>query len=207
MKSVIIFDFDGTIVDSFTMVVGIMYKLKPRWPIMPKGEVERLRGMAMLQVAQELRIPAWQIPFLLIRGRRKMNHMIGTLKVIPGMEDALRKLHADGHELYVISSNSSKNITSVLDRYKLTDCFTEIEGSVSLLGKSRNIKKLAKQARARGASNVYYVGDEARDIRAAKASKVKSIAVSWGFNNIHILTRHKPTALVFDPAELTEVIK
>lgn len=207
MKSVIIFDFDGTIVDSFAMVIDIMYKLKPRWPILPKGEVERLRGMAMLQITQELQIPTWEIPFLLMRGRRQMNKMIGTLQVIAGMEDVIRRLHADGHELYVISSNSSKNIKSVLNRYKLTDCFAEIQGSVSLLGKSRSIKKLARHARQTGAQRVYYIGDEARDIRAAKAADVQAIAVSWGFNNIHILKNHKPDALVFDPSEIPEIVR
>ncbi len=107
MKSVVIFDFDGTLVDSFTMVVDIMYKLKPRWPILPKGEVERLRGMAMLQVAQELRIPSWEIPFLLIRGRRKMSHMVGDVKMVNGMAETIRALHEAGHPLYVVLPSSA----------------------------------------------------------------------------------------------------
>lgn len=206
MKSVVIFDFDGTIVDSFTMAINIMYKLKPRWPIMPKGEVERLRGMAMMRVAQELKIPAWEIPFLLIRGRKTMNQMLGDLKIVKGMDETIRQLHTAGHPLYVVSSNSRKNISSVLERYKLLDCFTDIHGSVPLLGKTRAIKRLSKKLNRHG-EEVYYVGDEARDIKAAQAAGVHAIAVSWGYNNIHILSEQKPAALVFDPAELTRVIK
>jgi phosphoglycolate phosphatase len=206
MKSVVIFDFDGTLVDSFTMVVDIMYKLKPRWPILPKGEVERLRGMALLQVAQELRIPSWEIPFLLLRGRRRMSQMLGNVKMVNGMAGAVRALHEAGHPLYIVSSNSRPNIEKVLQRYEILDCFNAVHGSVPLLRKTRRIKHLARLLERRG-RKVYYVGDEARDIRAAKAARVQAIAVAWGFNNIHILSEEKPLALVFDPADLIKLVK
>jgi phosphoglycolate phosphatase len=205
MKTTVIFDFDGTIADTFVMALNIFYKLKPRWPILPKGEVERLRGMAFLQVARELQIPPWDIPFLLIKGRNIMASQLDEAVLIPGMDDAIRQLRAKGHELYVISSNSNENINRFLDRYKIVDQFTEIHGSIGILSKARVIKNLLKE-KGVDPKTAYYVGDEARDVEAAHKAKVRSVAVSWGYNNIKILAEHKPNVLVFDPAEIVKVV-
>ncbi len=202
---VVIFDFDGTIADTFLMAVNIFYKLKPRWPILPKGEVERLRGMAFLQVARELQIPAWDVPMLLVRGRKIMAAQLDEAVIIPGMDQAIRQLHKNGSKLYVISSNSNENINRFLERYDLLQYFEAIHGSEGLLSKSRRIKKLLKSIQATP-DQAYYVGDEARDIEAAHKAKVHAIAVSWGYNNIKILADHKPQVLVFDPEEIVKIV-
>lgn len=204
-KSIVIFDFDGTIADTFVMAINIFYKLKPRWPILPKGEVERLRGMAFMQVARELQIPPWDIPFLLIRGRKIMAAQLDEAVLIPGMDGAIRQLHADGHELYIISSNSTENVSRFLKRYQLLDQFTDIHGSVGLMAKSKVIKKLLKEKKV-APEDAYYIGDEARDIEAAHKVKVNSIAVSWGYNNMKVLAEHKPKVLVFDPDDIVKVV-
>lgn len=204
-KPVVIFDFDGTIADTFVMAINIFYKLKPRWPILPKGEVERLRGMAFMQVARELQIPPWDIPFLLIRGRKIMAAQLDEAVIIPGIDAAIRKLHDNGHELYVISSNSTENVSRFLERHQLLGQFTEIHGSIGLMAKAKIIKKLLKEKQV-APEHAYYVGDEARDIEAAHKVKVNSIAVSWGYNNIKILAEHKPKVLVFDPADIVKVV-
>jgi phosphoglycolate phosphatase-like HAD superfamily hydrolase len=208
MKSVVIFDFDGTIADTFVMQVNIFYKLKPRWPILPKGEIERLRGMAVLQVARELQIPVWQMPFLLMRGRRIMADNIGGVSIIPGMDEAIKQLHAEGHKLYVISTNSKENVNRFLERYDLLKYFTDVYGTSGLLpiNKARVIKRLMRAIDSKPKS-AYYVGDDVRDIIAARKAAVHSIAVSWGFNNIKVLSEHKPNVMVFDPAEIIKIVR
>jgi phosphoglycolate phosphatase-like HAD superfamily hydrolase len=52
---------------------------------------------------------------------------------------------------------------------------------------------------------VYVVGDSASDIRAAKESSVKSIAVSWGHQGINKLASARPDHLVHSPQELLEL--
>jgi phosphoglycolate phosphatase-like HAD superfamily hydrolase len=204
-KPIVIFDFDGTIADTFMMAVNIFYRLKPRWPLLPKGEVERLRGMAFMQVARELQIPPWDIPFLLAKGRKIMTAHLDEAVLIPGMDAAIRQLHENGHELYIISSNSTENVNRFLERHKLLDQFTEVHGSIGLMGKARAIKKLLKHTQA-VPERSYYVGDEARDIEAAHKVHVNAIAVSWGYNNIKILANHKPKVLVFDPDDIVKVV-
>jgi len=205
-KPVVIFDFDGTIADTFVLTIDIFYKLRPRWPVLPKGEVERLRGMAMLQLARELRIPFWQVPFLLMRGRKIMASKLSSIALIKGVDDVIRQLHAEGCMLYVISANSKSNVTGFLDHYDLLKYFTDVKGLEGLFGKARIIRKLLKSTRT-SPDHAYYIGDEVRDIEAAHKAGVHSIAVSWGFNNIKILSKHNPEKIVFDPDEIIGAIK
>jgi phosphoglycolate phosphatase-like HAD superfamily hydrolase len=67
------------------------------------------------------------------------------------------------------------------------------------------INRFLKQANLTP-EEVIYVGDETRDIEAAKRSQIKMIAVSWGFNSKTVLAEHNPDFLIHHPNELIQVI-
>lgn len=201
----VLFDFDGTIADTFLLVVDIFYKLRPRPIIFSKKDVDKLRGMALLEVTRELDVKWWQVPMLLIKGRRMMAHEMRNVNVIRGMDTLIRLLHKKGYHLYIVSSNSESNIRQLLRRYDLEKCFEEVHGGSRLHGKTRIISRLAKESGA-ALTDTYYIGDEVRDIVGAKRAGAKSIAVTWGYNNVHILKTHQPFALAFDPDEIADII-
>jgi phosphoglycolate phosphatase len=195
----VIFDFDGTLADSFPLVVDIFYKLVERKPL-PRADVTRLRGMTLRQVARELRIPIWRVPLLVVRGRAAMRARMEEVVIMDDMIPAVKRL-AKTHKLFILSSNSPETIRAVLKRYGLFEYFTDIEGDVSLLRKAGRLKRLIKRNDL-DRRHLYYVGDEARDIEAARRAGVRCIAVSWGYNNIHALKRHHPYRLVFSAEEM-----
>jgi phosphoglycolate phosphatase len=78
-----------------------------------------------------------------------------------------------------------------------------VYGDARLFGKDR----LLRHIQALGHERLIYVGDETRDIEAAKRAGAKSIAVAWGYNNAAILKRHNPDKLVFEPSEITGCIE
>lgn len=202
MKRIVIFDFDGTLADTFALTVDIFYKLKPVPVIFPKKEVERLRGMALLEVARELNIRWWEVPLLLMRGRKMMARRLGEIQLISGVREVLADLHKQGFELHIVSSNSEGNIRSVLERHNVESYFTSVHGVRQLHGKQRLIARLTN----RGAKT-WYVGDEVRDIEAARRAHVISVAVTWGYNNVGVLKNHSPDFLVFTPDELQKAIE
>jgi phosphoglycolate phosphatase len=55
-------------------------------------------------------------------------------------------------------------------------------------------------------SEVIYVGDEDRDIIAAKKAKIKNIAVSWGYNSKNKLRQLNPDFLVNSPKEMVSYL-
>ncbi|MDB5164789.1 MAG: haloacid dehalogenase superfamily enzyme subfamily [Candidatus Saccharibacteria bacterium] len=197
----IIFDFDGTIADSFETVIHIFHELTGRGePLTPK-EVERLRGMSLLRAAEELHVRPWKMPFLLMRGRRRMRKQIGQLHTFPDMPNVIKKLHHEGHQLFIMSSNSESNIKLFLKQHHLSKEFIQIYGNVGLLGKARKLRKVIKQNQLDQATT-WYVGDEVRDIVGSQQAGLRIAAVGWGYNTVDILRQHNPTRLLATPDEL-----
>jgi phosphoglycolate phosphatase len=201
----IIFDFDGTIADSFDFVVTFL-AAGVKLPPLGYKEKQELRGLSMTVIARRLGYSWWRLPFRLVKGRRKMNGSIKQLQPFDGMAAVIRGLHADGHQLFIVSSNSVRNIRAFLRQHGLEDYFLEITGNVGLFGKAGALRRLLKKHRLQPATAVY-IGDELRDVQAAQSIKLPIIAVSWGFARPNDLTAARPTAVAKAPAELTKVIK
>lgn len=197
----IIFDFDGTIADTFAVVLGIFHELTHRSEPLTPEEIERLRGMSLAHAAEDLRVRPWQMPFLLMRGRRRMTGKMGGIHTFPGLQKAVRELHAEGHDLYIMSSNSARNIQLFLLRHEMNKEFIKIYGNVGLFDKAGVLRRIMRRNHLKR-SETFYVGDEVRDIEAAHRAGVSVVAVTWGYNNAQILQKHQPDTAVSDPANL-----
>jgi len=200
----IIFDFDGTIADTFETVVATFHELTKRQEPVSEEEITHLRGLPSRGVLKRLGIPLWKVPFLLRRGRRLMGQRMATVTQIPGMADVIKSLRGSGHELFIISTNSEPNIGAFLKQHELDDCFSEIIGNVGLFGKAPALRKLTKR-HALDPKTIFYVADEVRDIQAAERAGVRCVAVTWGYNSASILQVHKPFALISKPNELLAI--
>jgi len=200
MKQAIIFDFDGTIADTFGLAVDIFYHVTKRREPIPKAEISRLRELSLPEVALAVGVPIWQIPYLAWRGRRLFAKRLHQAKSVPGMAETLQALSKE-RDVYVVSSNSRSNVMTFLTEHGLTDYFTQVEGNARLHGKARLLRKICRQG-GYEPEETCYVGDETRDIEAARHAGLKSVAVAWGYNNINALHDHHPDKIVFDPSEI-----
>ncbi len=85
------------------------------------------------------------------------------------------------------------------------DFFDFIYSESNIFGKAKKLNGLLKEKKINPQS-VFYVGDETRDITAAKEAGVKAIAVTWGFNGKEILKEQSPDYLVGNPEELIALL-
>lgn len=206
MKETIIFDFDGTIADTFPVIVRIFYQLTKRTDPFTYDEEERLRSLSLLSVAAKLRIPLWRVPFLLVRGRRIMRQHMRQIEPVKGVPKAIKALHERGYNLMVISSNSTENIREFLRLHEIDEqIFSNIYGGIGLWSKGRFLRRLARRS-AFDVHHTWYVGDETRDVVAAKAAGIKSAAVVWGYNSVAALEEQQPDAIVLEPQDLLAII-
>lgn len=205
-SNIIIFDFDGTIADSYEYVLDFLRRKAGRKEAVSDREEVSLRGYPMHQMARKLGMPWWRMPFLFFEGRREMASLITSVELFPGMDTVIRTLFERGHKLYIISSNSEENIRDFLKQHNLEQYFTDIDGKAGLTNKSRFIRKVI-EAHGLAGKPIWYIGDEVRDVRAAQRANVHSVAVTWGYNNIHVLDRRKPDFLALHPDVLLEIFE
>ena len=201
----VIFDFDGTIVDSLQVAAEIIYTMTQLKYRLSRNDILALRSKSIKTIAKEFKISPLRLLYMVIRGRKMMKEYIDELEPIPGITDVIKLLHHQGNHLYIASTNSSSNIDKFLKNYHIRSLFTDVIGGNSLFGKSKTISRIINHQK-NTAQPFFYIGDEVRDIEAAKEAGVKSIAVIWGFSEYEQLLEAKPYAIVKKPEELLEII-
>ncbi|WP_394167199.1 HAD-IA family hydrolase [Photobacterium piscicola] len=199
---VLIFDFDGTIADTFNLYIDVMRKIYHEYDFkyIDDEDIELCRAMTSKEIIQYLGISPLQIPIIANRIRGDFTQRMVEQKIFTGIDTVLESLKKEGHKLFILSSNSEENINIFLNLNNITQ-FDGVFSKSSIFGKSGIIKKIINKNKFI-ADDVYYIGDETRDIEAAKKIKIKSIAVSWGYNNRNTLINKKPDHLIDNPQQL-----
>lgn len=201
----IIFDFDGTIADSFETIVGIFCELTGRQVPPDQAEIERLRRMPVQKVATALKIPHWRVPLLLLRGRKKMEQHMLEIMPFEGIAQSLAALQGLG-QLYIVSSNSTHNVQQFLEHHHLASYFEGVYGGVGIFGKAAALKRIMHSHQLKP-QDCIYVGDEVRDMTAARKAGMKCIAAAWGFSAPELLAAQQPYAVADGPEYLAEIVR
>jgi phosphoglycolate phosphatase len=202
----IIFDFDGTIADSFEYVAAFLERHVRRGRVLTGQEKQALRGMTMPQMAIHLGTPKWRLPILFIIGRYAMGRAIYDVPMFPGMGKVIEQLHAEGHVLMIVSSNNTRNIRKFLKQHHLYMYFTDLYGGAGFFGKRRAIHKILRRNNLERQDSLY-IGDESRDVQASKDAGIRCIAASWGFDQADILASHDPTAVAGSPQDIVRILE
>ncbi len=199
----IIFDFDGTLADmkQLFMEVGNEIAAKKGWPPVDEATYQKLRKGNIKEGLKHLGIPFRDVPFVLLQARKMLGLRSGEVEMFKGVHELIASLQASGHELFVLSTNSRKLIHSVLERQKLGDKLVVLPSS-GLFGKAPAIKRFMRSRKA-NKKDVWYVGDELRDIEAAKKAGVHSIAVTWGLQHPDTLKAANPTFVANTPQDIS----
>jgi len=122
-----------------------------------------------------------------------MAKQIHTISPFPGIADLLGRLSQAGLALAVVTSNSCANVRHVLGRQSM-GFLAACEGGVSIFGKRVKLRKVLRHSGIHPAQAIF-IGDEIRDIEAARDAGIASGAVTWGFTDVDALQAHSPDML------------
>lgn len=188
----VIFDFDGTLADTFTWFKVAINKaaVKYRFKKLTESEMEQLRGLKTKQIIHYLGVSWWKMPFIASYMRKLMGEDIYQIKLFPGIRELLFELKFQNVNVVVLSSNSKENVERVLGS-DLIKTISHLECGISILGKKDKLKKVLKKYQALP-ENVIAIGDETRDIEAARSLGIIAGAVSWGYSTPAALAKEKP---------------
>ncbi len=203
----VLFDFDGTIANTLEATIDIYNRICERYSgrKVEFAEVENLKQLDIPQLAQELGIPYIKFPLLVLHIQSEMKNYLSNVNIFPGLENSLLLLRKNGYHLGIVTSNTAQNVNIFLSAHNLT-MFDFVYGEKEYFSKGKKIKKVIKK-HVKAGESVVYVGDEVRDIVAAREAGIESVAVSWGFNSLEKLTGENPLAVVSDPKQLADIIQ
>jgi phosphoglycolate phosphatase len=175
---VVIFDFDGTIADTFSAVVEIVNGLSEEYGFEKLGieEVSAMRHLRAQDLLRVFRMPLWRIPPFILRVKELLSKQIAGVQPIIGVLEAIGNLQNGGYRLGILSSNQMETVDAFLEQNHITS-FDFVYCEKDLFGKARVLKNLMKQYEL-SSEDVVYVGDETRDVEAAHKAGVK-VVVMW----------------------------
>jgi phosphoglycolate phosphatase len=198
----IVFDFDGTIADTFAVVEEIGNSILERYGI--KVNSEEAKQIGLQRTIIKSKFPRLEIPKVLSDLRKQLNRKIAEVKLFPEMESVLIELKKR-YDLGILSSNSGDNIQLFLSRNGVLDLFSFVHSDSSLFGKHIVLKRLCRAKNIKF-TEIVYIGDEDRDVQAANRLRIPIIAVTWGYNTGDNLIKEKPTYIADSPRQILEYI-
>ncbi len=202
----LVFDFDGTIADTLGETRKIFNELAPEYGIrqVEEHEVSGLRHLSLKEILLKLEIPNYRVPSIIARGTGIMRRNIDRLQLISGMREALTELREHTDNFGILTSNATANVDLFLRNHGIRELFDFVSSTSKLTGKSRYLKAIRKTF-SLDHSQMIYIGDELRDVKAAQKANIPHAAVSWGFNSRESLAEAKPTYLFDHPDELFKI--
>lgn len=206
MRKYVIFDFDGTLVDSKKAFVSSWNTLAKQYNFkeLNFNDLESMKKLSIRERSRLLNFPMYKMPLVIPKFYKLYRASINDVEFFDGIEDMLIKLERKGYEIAIISSNSKENILTFLKRKKLMS-IKNVICSGSIFGKDKLINRFLRENNLES-TEVIYVGDEQRDIIACKKTGVEIIWVGWGYDSIEVVENMKPDFQVYSPEEILKII-
>ena len=188
--SAVLFDLDGTIVDS---APGITSSLAYTFEAMglPVPSPARLLEWVGPPIMDSFRDLAGFDPLTSARALaiyREHYVMTGVFDadLYPGVPDVLRAISAAGIPLSLATSKPESTARLILEHYELVPLFDELTGASEDEVRSTKadvVEEALRRLRMRGAdlSRPIMVGDRHHDVVGAAAHDVPTIYVTWGY--------------------------
>jgi pyrophosphatase PpaX len=208
---VVLFDLDGTLIDSGPIILASMQhavRTVLDREIAREELAATIGGQGL--VAQMTQLAPDRVDELIEVYRAHNDPLHEALEAFAGIVDVLPRLRANGRRLGIVTAKRRRTVALALDRFPwLEEQFDVVIAHEDTERHKPDPDPVLEAVRRLGASpeDAAYVGDSPFDIRAAKSAGAFAIAVSWG--GIHTderLLAENPDAFVHSPEELLDVV-
>ena len=168
------------------------------------AELEELRRLPTREIFKALGIPRWRIPRLAAHLRRRAAEESSRMQLFPGMVDLLTTLHGNGVTLAIATSNSETTVRHVLGE-RLAAMIHLYACNAAVFGKAAKFKRIMRKAGV-APSETVAIGDETRDLEAARAAGIRGLAVEWGYADATLLRAAAPGRTASSVSDLTDML-
>jgi phosphoglycolate phosphatase len=200
----IIFDFDGTLVDSQQTYLDLIMGVEPELAKKKVAEgltIEELRNNTIPAMLKKYNVSYMDFLKMAWKAQKVLSLYIQNIKLFDGIRELLEQLNKRKIDIFILSSNKKENIITVIKKEGIDTLIKDVKADRMIFGKAGILEKMIRQNNLQKEKTLY-VGDEVRDIEASRQAEIKSIAVSWGFNDPAFLKSHKPDFIAEKPNDI-----
>lgn len=203
--SLAIFDLDGTLADSFPWFLRTINDVADRFGFrrVADEDIEGLRHASSREILSQLEVPLWKLPAIARHARRLKAEAASEIPLFAGVEAMLRTLAESGVQLALVTSDSEANAREKLG--SAAALFSHFDCAASLFGKAAKFRRVIRRAGVDSAQ-VIAIGDEVRDIEAARAVGIACGSVCWGYAAPAALRAHEPDHVFERMDEILDVL-
>lgn len=214
MNKAVIFDLDGTLLNTLgDLTAAVNHALAAHgFPTRTQAQVRTFLGDGVRELiaracppdtteAVRQSVLAAYLPYYAA-------HNADLTVPYDGVLDLLASLRAAGYRLAVVSNKHDAGVQALCARFfgEYLDVVVGADGSRPLKPAPDGLLYAMEQLGV-APDKVWYVGDSAQDVMTARAAGVRSVAVTWGFQDPERLRTQHPTALADTPDEIKRRIR
>jgi phosphoglycolate phosphatase len=181
MKKLLLFDFDGVIVDSLELYEEIARRCleeieKPI--IKDREDFLSLFNDNFYEAMRQKGVDVGAFN----RAVERLIPQVDYSRVVPFFDliPVLEKLRNE-NILVIISSNSLAAIKTIISKYRFDQYFKEILGADFMFSKIDKINYAVEKWNF-SREDTYFIGDTLGDMKEAKMAGVKTVGVTWGWH-------------------------
>jgi phosphoglycolate phosphatase len=175
-----IFDLDGTLVDSFPWFARTINDVADhfRFRRVAEDELETIRAKSTREILAHLQLPLWKVPAVARHMRRLKAEAAANTPLFAGVPEMLQQLTDAGIKLALVTSDSRTNAQRKLGA--AAGLISYYDCAASLFGKPARFHRVIRRAKI-GTAGIIAIGDEVRDVEAARAVGIACGSVAWGY--------------------------
>jgi phosphoglycolate phosphatase len=166
------------------------------------SEIDEMRRCGPRELLARLDIPMWKVPGIARYMRKLKAQHIQEIPLFSGARDMLVALANKNLTIALVSSDDEANVRRQFGD-QTAALIAHFDCGASLFGKAAKFKRVIKRAGALRTQTIS-IGDEIRDIEAARSAGIACGAVTWGYADPSVLRSHNPEIVFESFAEIAE---
>ncbi len=211
-KPVVLFDFDGTIMDSEQMIVGCFAYLYQKYGDINEFTKEVQQEVFGPPLRDELKklFPDQDTDLLMkeytdfqksLPGR----HLVSTL---PNVVDVLKELKKQGYVTAIVTSRLSESCETWVEDLEIEEYFDAVVGTERYRHSKPSPDGIIETCEILnvGHDSVVYIGDNVSDVQAGKNAGVYTIGFVTNEDKKEKILNEKPNATIYDISELMKIL-
>lgn len=208
----VIFDWDGTLIDSKAKIVGSMQQAAAslKLPALADQDIANIIGLALYEAIALL------YPSISDADNKRLQKAYSQVFVekdqnpcafFPTVEQSLEQLKNQGHQIAVATGKSRRGLDRVLSTVGWQQYFDDTRCADETASKPhpKMLHELLDALNA-DAQSAIMVGDSEYDLLMAKNAQVKSLGVSYGVHPPERLQKHQPEAIIDRLSEVVDYV-